>query len=153
MATAAVVDRFWSYIDTSGGPGACWPWIGAQGPEGYGLITIDGTCRRAHRWLLGQLRGEPLRWDREVRELACHRCDNPACCNPTHLYIGDRASNIRDMVERGRARNANMFKTHCPRGHEYSGSNVYVYPDGGRSCRACHRDFAKASRARQKRVG
>jgi len=141
---SADIVRFWSKVDRSGGPEACHPWIGARNPKGYGQFRHDGQMRQAHRWILGQARGVPLRWDAEKREEACHRCDNPPCCNLAHLYVGDRTSNMGDSVRRGRNPQAN--KSSCPSGHEYTLENTYIHPVSGRQCRACARDRATRQR-------
>jgi hypothetical protein len=147
------ITLFWEKVDISNGPYACWPWTYSTFPLGYGRFNTDGKVHSAHRWLLGYLRGRPLAWSSTQRELACHRCDNPPCCNPTHLYIGSIADNIRDREARGRSRSGkvNAAKTNCPRGHEYDDGNTIV-KRGMRNCRTCHRDWARARRA-QKREG
>ena len=135
-----ILERFMEKVDTSGGPDACHPWTAARNRYGYGVFQLDqrrGTT--AHRWLLGYLRGEPLRWDDEVREAALHHCDNPACVNPRHLYVGTLAQNARDMYDR--KRHPKATQTHCVNGHEYTPENTYVYPaTGHRQCRQCGRD-------------
>jgi hypothetical protein len=89
-------DRFWSKVDKRG-PNDCWEWTAYRHPQGYGLIRHGGRDQRAHRVALELALGEDLgpRW-------ALHRCDNPPCCNPAHLYAGSRAENIADAVERHR---------------------------------------------------
>lgn len=104
-ATAArVPDRFWTKVDRSGGPDACWPWIGRNSVNGYGRLTIqtEGGHRseRAHRLAL-KLSGVDVPDDMHV----CHRCDNPPCCNPTHLFVGTDEDNVRDRDAKGRACN------------------------------------------------
>lgn len=101
MSTIAM--RLNRRIDRSGGPEACWPWSGARTPAGYGVI---GRGRRgegmttAHRVALELQLGRPLARD----EVACHRCDNPPCCNPAHLFLGSAQANVNDKIAKGRAR-------------------------------------------------
>lgn len=135
------VERFAEHVDDSGGVNSCHEWQGPRKDAGYGLFNINGECHVAHRWLLGHLRGEPLRWDDEAKELACHHCDNPPCCNPLHLYVGDHSSNQRDAYARGLSKPTHgPMKDHCKHGHEYSPENTYHRPNGGRDCRRCKAD-------------
>ena len=123
-----------SQVDTEGLNG-CHIWGGRVSTRGYGRFYRIG----AHRWILGYLRGEPLRPD----EFALHHCDTPLCVNPAHLYIGDHEQNMRDMVSRGRGVNplarVNASKTHCPRGHEYTPENTRHNGRGSRECKTCVR--------------
>lgn len=131
-------ERFMDKVDTSGGPDSCHPWTAAQS-NGYGRFYGDGEYFKATRWLLGYLRGKALGPD----ELALHHCDNPPCCNPAHLYIGDYAQNTQDMVSRGRG--AMQNRTHCPHGHPYDEQNTRWY-QGKRRCRTCQRLFGRQRR-------
>lgn len=91
--------RFDRGVDRSGGPDACWPWMRGTS-NGYGKISSGG-------------RGHPsLRTHRVAYEFAhglipaglcvCHRCDNPLCCNPAHLFAGTLKDNTQDMLAKGR---------------------------------------------------
>lgn len=94
--------KFWERVDRSGGPDACWPWTGAKKRRGYGFVMHRGKAFGAHRLALaGGFSSLP---DRSV--LACHRCDNPPCCNPAHLFWGTNTDNRRDAVSKGRANGA-----------------------------------------------
>lgn len=89
----ALADRFWSKVDRSGGPDACWPWTGGTtGPYG----AFNGTT--ANRVALGLSLGRAL----TPLEQACHTCDNPPCCNPSHLFPGSVGDNAADRVAKGR---------------------------------------------------
>jgi len=89
------VDRFWARITKA----TCWEWTGALNEKGYGLVGVDGRTPKAHR-VAWELTHGPIPDD------ACvlHRCDNPACCNPDHLFLGSRADNNADMLAKGRHR-------------------------------------------------
>lgn len=142
---------FLSRVDNSGGPDACWPWIGHRSRAGYGVFNIKRRQVKPTRWILGYLRGKPLVAD----EWALHHCDNPPCCNPAHLYVGDVQRNVADMHERGRDRNVladrNASKTHCAKGHPYVGDNLQVVTTTGyRQCRACAQVNDKKRRDREK---
>jgi hypothetical protein len=142
MEDPSVYARFLTKVDRSGGPSACHPWLGSVSGSrwqrrlgtGYGQFHLPDKQHSAHRWLMGYLRGVHL----GPGEFACHHCDNPRCCNPEHLYVGDHASNMRDKVARGRSHEAYRGMTHCRRGHEFTQVNTYLYR-GSRTCRACAR--------------
>ena len=92
--------RFWSKVDRSGGPNACWPWTALRKDTGYGRFRIDGRMYRAHRLAFQLAHGEiPAGYS------VCHRCDNPPCCNPAHLFAAPQALNMRDSARKGRSRN------------------------------------------------
>lgn len=99
--------RFWSKVDKSGGPDACWNWIAkarAQGGTGYGMFTItNGKYKHAHR-LAWELTNGPIPDGLH----GCHKCDNVLCCNPAHLFLGSHQENMEDMIRKGR--NWNMSK-------------------------------------------
>ena len=77
----------------------CWSWTGARGPQGYGFIKRkDGTQLRAHR-VSYELAFGPIPPGLQV----CHRCDNPPCVRPGHLFLGTARDNAADMVAKGRA--------------------------------------------------
>jgi hypothetical protein len=97
-------ERFWSKVDMLSTPNGCWEWKGyrgkTEGPhqDGYGRITIGHKSIRAHRvaWELNHGCSIPS----EI--LVCHKCDNPPCCRPDHLYLGTKSDNERDCLRAGR---------------------------------------------------
>lgn len=95
--------RFWKKVDRSGGPNACWPWLGTTNQQGYGICPTPGPggSRLAHRVAYEMTNGFL-----PAGQCALHRCDNPPCCNPAHLWSGTRPDNSADMARKGRAGHA-----------------------------------------------
>lgn len=82
----------------------CWSWLGAKTAQGYGRLSLGGRgakIERAHRvsWML---HNGPI----PDGMFVCHKCDNPECARPDHLFLGDNAANVRDSVSKSRHRAA-----------------------------------------------
>lgn len=88
--------RFWSKVNVKG-KDECWLWTAAKNHNGYGQFNNGVSNCRPHRWL----------WEREIGPipngtLLLHRCDNRACVNPNHLWLGTAQDNTDDMIVKGR---------------------------------------------------
>jgi hypothetical protein len=121
------------HVEYSPDPDPCWVYMGARGHFGYGEITIKRKQWKAHRLAWEVWRG-PIPDGKWV----LHRCDNPPCFNPRHLFLGNQTINQRDSSAKGRTRNGSILKTHCPRGHPYAETD-YGY-DWARVCRICKQE-------------
>jgi hypothetical protein len=90
--------RFWDKVDKSKGIEACWEWTASRNADGYGMIGIGkGSSKGAHR--VSYLLNNGIIPDGYK---VLHRCDNPSCCNPSHLFLGTQADNVADMVRKKR---------------------------------------------------
>ena len=93
-------ERFWAKVDKSGGPDACWPWIAHRNGDGYGKFRVSSeSVEGAHR-VAFKLSGGVLT---DEDPDALHECDNPPCCNPSHLFAGNSTINNRDRKQKGRS--------------------------------------------------
>jgi hypothetical protein len=92
-------ERFWLHVPEDRSHG-CWEWRGTRRAGGYGrLMTTKPGTMAAHRasWII---HNGPIPHGMVI----CHRCDNPPCVNPAHLFLGTQIDNIADMVSKGRQR-------------------------------------------------
>jgi hypothetical protein len=87
-------ERFWEKVDKSGN---CWEWTAGTNGVGYGIIWSGVRRECAHRvsWEFAHGTIPKGKW-------ILHRCDNPGCVNPEHLFLGDSTANVRDMHRKGR---------------------------------------------------
>jgi len=123
----------------------CIEFTGSKNSSGYGLIRVKGVVYATHRIMAvsgrKMLPDSPLQID--------HLCSNKACMNPDHLEAVTSSVNLKRAFDRGERprfapNNANKAKTHCPKGHEYSEQNTYIWlKKNGRQCKTC-----KVSRGR-----
>lgn len=75
----------------------CWEWQGYTNKKGYGSIRINGMKQRVHRAMYNLFYGAIPNG-----MLVCHRCDNPKCCNPDHLFLGTYSDNLKDCWDKNR---------------------------------------------------
>jgi hypothetical protein len=143
----SLLNRFWSKVKKTDN---CWEWQACKNEHGYGILNIG---KRG----LGKIRAHRLSFiihKGEIPEslLVCHRCDNPTCVNPEHLFLGTQKDNTQDMIKKGRGKGLfedfgkySRIKTHCPKGHPYSGTNL-ITRAGKRRCRICVNDISRKYR-------
>lgn len=90
------VEIFWRRASV-GDAKSCWNWTGCRSPKGYGHLSFQGIKEKSHR----------LSWRLTFGEIpeglcVCHKCDNPSCCNPYHLFLGTVEDNNNDKISKGR---------------------------------------------------
>jgi hypothetical protein len=91
------VEGFWFHVDIRK-EDECWEWKSLKGTSRYGLTKRNGKNIRSHRLAYELFYDTKIPEDME----ACHKCDNPPCCNPTHLFLGTHQDNVNDREQKGR---------------------------------------------------
>lgn len=91
--TKSIEERFWEKVNKTDNPDECWLWRGCKDTLGYGKCGWGLAHRFAYTLTYGNI---------PEGCLVLHKCDNPSCVNPDHLYLGNDADNARDKVQRGR---------------------------------------------------
>lgn len=142
-----VLTRFFSKIEISttdcynGSP--CWDWTASKNNAGYGMFQYSGGKRLAHRIAYGmfvEIIPSHLKGD--------HLCRRPICVNPAHKEPVTHRENVTVRAESPSG--INSRKTHCKRGHELTGDNLYVVKNSGRrNCKTCA-TLNRRSRLKQK---
>lgn len=126
-----LAERLWPRcVRTSGG---CLEWQGCRDAHGYGQISVvHGRKTSTHRaaWLVAHGDIPDGLW-------VLHHCDNPPCCEPSHLFLGTPADNTADMVAKGRAGGGPPRATHCPKGHQVPSAEDVPHR---RKCVVCRRE-------------
>jgi hypothetical protein len=120
------VNIFLSHIDKTGD---CWVWTGCLNAYGYGVTRINGKLYTAHRFSWFMTHGP-------IPDGLCilHKCDNPPCVNPSHLFIGTKADNMWDKSFKGR----HHYQTiNCKRGHKF---DIPPTPGVKRNCTICAKE-------------
>lgn len=132
------IERFFRKVSIcSSFPEECWMWVGGKDRAGYGVFKVSpGRVVSAHRFIF-----EFSKFAIPKTKCVCHRCDVPACVNPNHLWLGSLKGNIQDCIRKKRFKSGrhNLVKTHCIKGHPFSGENLFYNSKGYRKCRACSR--------------
>jgi hypothetical protein len=109
--------NFWKKVDQNGPTmphmdTPCWTWTGAKSKQGYGYFGIGRSIFKAHR-IAFVLDGRTLC---DPKPQALHYCDNPSCCNPSHMFCGTNSDNVADRMKKGRS-NAPRGESHMSRTH------------------------------------
>lgn len=95
---------------------SCWNWTRYRNEWGYGRLRVNGEKQLAHRVSFQLFRG-PI----PAGMLVCHTCDNPACINPSHLFLGTNQDNVTDCMAKGRHRG--ILNSPFTKGHKYYGKH------------------------------
>jgi hypothetical protein len=104
MSKKQTVKSFWNRVDKRG-PNDCWEWLGARNNTGYGTVAWHGKVYTAHRlaaFLEGLVDGALAPKLKSDKSHVLHKCDNRACCNPKHFFLGSYSDNQLDAYRKRR---------------------------------------------------
>lgn len=102
------VARFWSHVDKNGPVHSvlgtrCWLWTAFIDKDGYGKFSIT-ECKAKYRQVVAHRFAWYIEHGRWPEPQGLHKCDNPSCCNPAHVFEGTPLDNMQDKVAKGRHR-------------------------------------------------
>lgn len=139
------VKRFWSKIDSSGD---CFQWQGViVQPDGYGQFFVNGKRLKAHRAMF-ELANGPI----PEGMCVCHRCDNPQCVNPDHLFLGTHQDNMEDRHAKGRSAGPKGTLNHKAKVTEEDVRRIRSLAESGKGCVELSQMFPIAASTIQKIV-
>lgn len=106
-------ERFWQFVSPEPNTG-CWLWTAHTHPSGYGyLSTGTRVPERAHRFSYRTFVA-----DIPAGAFVCHKCDQPSCVNPQHLFLGTPKQNTQDSIRKGRWPGGDCRRTNRARGEQ-----------------------------------
>lgn len=128
----------------------CFEWHGWRNYYNYGE-----TSYRNKMWMVPRLAWHLWRGPIPEGIRVLHTCDNPACFNCNHLFLGTPYENTMDMVRKGRHHYSPSRKTHCRQGHEFTPENTYRAPSrpNKRACKECSRLRQRVGYRKYKGIG
>ena len=127
MNSTSWQSKFLAKVDSSAGPGACWPWMAGRTGTGYGQFIINSRKYRAHRIAFELHAAQPIPDGMQID----HRCFNRACCNPEHLRLASPKQN-GEHRRGAQANNRSGARGVSPHGHgwraivRHNGSALYL---------------------------
>jgi predicted XRE-type DNA-binding protein len=109
MELFEVIEKFERKINKTD---SCWLWCGAIDSHGYGSFTHKLKKEKAHRFSYKLFVGDVPEWTGYDSICVLHKCDNPMCVNPDHLFLGTHAENMKDKKNKNRAIGAHAGELH-----------------------------------------